>query len=318
MLTVELLRRSVKEWNEAREANRSIIPDLSGALLSGADLSRANFINANLSQAQLSGANLTDAYLGGANLSMANLRDANLSGASLSGVNLIEADLNGADLTGATIGSTIFGYVDLSSVKGLDTVRHIVPSTMGIDTLYLSSGNISEVFLKGCGVPDTFIDFVKSLTKKAFDYYSCFISYSHKDEDCAKRLWEGLQAKGVSCYYAPHDLPIGAKMRPAIDEAIRIHDKLLIILSEHSVQSNWVEHEVEHALDLETQRKKLVLFPIRIDNAVMDSTTGWAGNIRRQRNIGNFTQWKDHDTFTTAFERLLRDLQSENNTGETA
>ena len=111
-------------------------------------------------------------------------------------------------------------------------------------------------------------------------------------------------------------MPIGAKTRPAIDEAIRDHDKLLIILSEQSVQSNWVEHEVEHALDLENQRKKLVLFPVRIDNAVMDSTTGWAGNIQRQRNIGNFTQWKDHDAYTTAFDRLLRDLQAASNSGE--
>ena len=51
-------------------------------------------------------------------------------------------------------------------------------------------------------------------------FYSCFISYSHKDEAFAEHLHSGLQGKGVRCWYAPHDLPIGAKIRPVIDESI--------------------------------------------------------------------------------------------------
>ena len=154
------------------------------------------------------------------------------------------------------------------------------------------------------------IEYAKSLTGSPIEYYSCFISYSHKDEDFAKRLWEGLQAKNVRCWYAPHDMKIGDKIRSTIDDSIRIHDKLLLILSEHSVQSDWVEHEVEHALDLEKEKKQNVLFPVRVDEAVMESKTGWAGNVRRQRHIGDFTRWKDHDAYSKAFDRLLRDLKS--------
>jgi hypothetical protein len=50
--------------------------------------------------------------------------------------------------------------------------------------------------------------------------YSCFISYSSKDQLFADRLHADLQDKGVRCWFAPHDLPIGAKTRDAIDEAI--------------------------------------------------------------------------------------------------
>ncbi|WP_411267101.1 toll/interleukin-1 receptor domain-containing protein [Chlorobaculum sp. MV4-Y] len=106
-------------------------------------------------------------------------------------------------------------------------------------------------------------------------------------------------------------MKIGDKIRPVIDEFIRIHDKLLFILSEHSVQSDWVEHELEHALDRERIEKKNVLVPVRLDESVMDSTTGWAGNVRRQRYIGDFRRWKDHDSYKCAFERLLRNLKSE-------
>ncbi len=143
-----------------------------------------------------------------------------------------------------------------------------------------------------------------------FEYCSCFISYSHKDDDFAKRLHNDLQAKGVRCWFAPHDMKIGDKIRSTIDDSILFHDKLLLILSKHSVQSDWVEHEVEHALHLEGERKKNSLFPVRIDDAVMVSKMGWAGNVKRLRHIGDFTQWKQHDAYQSAFDRLLQDLKA--------
>jgi hypothetical protein len=73
-----------------------------------------------------------------------------------------------------------------------------------------------------------------------------------------------------------------------------------------------VETEVETALERERREKKLVLFPIRLDDAVMETTQAWAADLRRTRHIGDFTRWKDHDSYQKAFTRLLRDLsQSE-------
>ena len=42
----------------------------------------------------------------------------------------------------------------------------------------------------------------------------------------------------------------------------------------------------------------------------MEMTVGWAADIRRQRHIGDFTQWKEHDAYQQAFTRLLRDLKA--------
>jgi TIR domain len=103
---------------------------------------------------------------------------------------------------------------------------------------------------------------------------------------------------------------IGDKIRPRIDESIRIYDKLLLVLSEHSVASQWVEHEVETAIGKELEGKPNVLFPIRLDEAVMQSRTGWASHIRLTRHIGDFTRWKNHDDYQQAFSRLLRDLKA--------
>jgi hypothetical protein len=112
----------------------------------------------------------------------------------------------------------------------------------------------------------------------------------------------------VRCWFAPHDLRIGAKMWDAIDAAIKLQDKLLLIMSKNSIDSDWVEDEVQKAFAEERDRKQLVLFPVRIDDAVMETPEAWARRLRDQRNIGDFRRWKDHDAYKESFERLLRDL----------
>jgi hypothetical protein len=139
-------------------------------------------------------------------------------------------------------------------------------------------------------------------------HYSCFISYSTKDQKFADQLYADLQNKGVRCWFAPHDLPIGAKTWDAIDQAIKIRDKLLLILSKNSIDSEWVEDEVQKAFAEERDRKELMLFPVRIDDAVMETPEPWARKLRDQRNIGDFRQWNDHEAYERSLDRMLRDL----------
>ena len=131
------------------------------------------------------------------------------------------------------------------------------------------------------------------------------------DQIFAGKLHDDLQSNGVRCWFAPEDMKIGDKIRPRIDESIRTYDKLLVVLSEHSIASNWVEFEVETALAKETKGKPTVLFPIRLDNTVMDSTTAWAAHIKNTRHIGDFTCWENDSHYQKAFTRLLRDLKPE-------
>jgi uncharacterized protein YjbI with pentapeptide repeats len=289
--------------------------DLQGAYLIQANLSGANVRGANLNVTRLNGANLMDANLHVAKLRLADLSGADLSGADLNGADLSGVNLSGVDISGATAGGTIFACLDLSLIaKGLDSIKHNGPSTIGIDTLYMSRGMIPDAFLRGAGVPDNFIAYIGSLVGKPIEFYSCFISYSTKDQEFAERLHADLQAKGVRCWFAPQDLKIGDKFRDRIDESIRLHDKLLIVLSEQSIASAWVRREVEAAFEREDRQKSIVLFPIRVDDAVMQTKEAWAADIRRTRHIGDFSQWMNHDSYTKAFDRLLRDLKAETNT----
>jgi uncharacterized protein YjbI with pentapeptide repeats len=172
--------------------------DLSDVDLSQADLSGADLIFADLSGTDLRGADLSGTNLSFANLSGHNLNFADLSGAFLSEADLSGAILNGANFSEAVIESTSFGDVDLSVVKNLETATHNGPSTIGIDTIYRSEGKIPEVFLRNAGVPDSFIVYMRSLVGNPIDYYSCFISYSNKDQAFAERLHADLQSPRIA------------------------------------------------------------------------------------------------------------------------
>lgn len=300
---LEILEEGSEAWNEWRSKHPGTVPDLNGI----------NILNANFSFADFSFADLSGGDLTGADLSHSILTGANLSGTDLTFANLSYAFLDGSNFANVKLGYTVFGDNDLSRAKGLDAVIHLTRSSIGMDTIIRSYGEIPEIFLRGCGLPELLIVQIPALVAafEPIQFYSCFISYSSQDQEFADRLHADLQNKGVRCWFAPHDMPIGARIRPAIDESIRLHDKLLLVLSETSVSSQWVEQEVETALAREREPEgKTVLFPVRIDDSVMEIRSGWPALLKNTRNVGDFTRWKDHDSYRKAFDRLLRDLRA--------
>jgi uncharacterized protein YjbI with pentapeptide repeats len=293
--------------------------DLSRAYL-GADLQQARLCEANLHRAHLKGVNL-----GGADLERAHLCEANLEGSHLEGARLIRADLSEADLGGArfheaVIGFTTFTNTNLSHVHGLTTIRHTSPSSIGIDTLYISGGKIPEAFLRGCGVPDSLIEYIPTLigAMEPIQFYSCFISYSTKDEDFAQRLYSRMRDHHLRVWFAPEDIQSGKKLHEQLEHAIQLHDRLLLVLSEHSIVSEWVTTEIYNARQVELREQRRKLFPIRLCGfetlkawKCFDADTGkdLAREVREYF-IPDFSNWKDHDAFEREFARLLRDLKA--------
>lgn len=347
---LEILKQGVKVWNGWRKENPNVTPNLKDADLSNMNLAGIDFIYVNLKRADLSAANLSDgamfrsanlfsanlkkttlrdSFLVAADLSASDLSDADLSNASLFSANVSRAVLKRANLCGANLGIanlshsdmseanlelatfhlTVLGDVNLTGARGLERCSHAGPSIIDHQTIS-KSGGLPLIFLRGCGLPESLITYYPSLLLDPVQFYSCFISYSSKDQEVVERLHADLQAKGVRCWFAPEDLKIGDKFRDRIDESIRMYDKLLIILSENSVSSSWVNDEVEAAMEREHREAHTVLFPIKIDEAVTNTEQAWAATIRRTRHIGDFTRWKDHDSYQKAFNRLLRDLRA--------
>jgi hypothetical protein len=168
------------------------------------------------------------------------------------------------------------------------------------------------------GVPIQMIRYAKELTLSPIDFYSCFISYSHKDELFAKKIHSDLQSEGVRCWFAKHDMKSGIKLHHQIDKAIKSYDKLLLILSNNSMNSNWVGTEIIKAKMKEDHQDKQMLFPIGIvpyDNIelweLFDSESGrdLAREIRGYY-IPDFSKWMtDQDAYKASFSKLLQDLK---------
>ena len=299
--------------------------DLSGSNLIKANLRDADLNRANLRRANLSRTDLSDANLSGANLREANLREANLNGANLNGAdltkatvletNLIMADLSGADLSNSEIGMTILSNTDLSNVKGLDTIKHLRPSLISINTIYISKGKIPEIFLRGAGVPENFIQYIPSLVSNPFEFYSCFISYSHNNKDFARLLHDRLQGQGVRCWLDEHQFLPGDDLHDTIDRGIRIWDKVILCCSEASLTSWWVDKELDRALQKEErlwkerQKKVLAIIPVDLDGYVHFWDGGKAAMLK-SRFIGDFKDWKNNDEFEKSFEKLLPALRT--------
>lgn len=316
---LKIIKQGVEAWNNWVMQNPSIKADLSQADLRSLQLGSIFRRGAHEGLA-LRGGDFSGAQLAGLNFDGANLIDANFSGADLSGcvlthtlmhnTNFSFAILHAADFTQSIWLNVVLGNTDLSNAKGLEETEHFRPSVIDHQTV-MRSKFLPRDFMRKCGLPEAVIESYLSLLKDPSRYYSCFISYSSTDQEFVDTLYADLQDKGVRCWLAPNDMRIGAPIRPAIDASIQNYDKLLLILSETSLASQWVEQEVETALAKERKTGRTVLFPIRIDDAVLSVGTGWPAYLKNTRNIGNFSGWRDRGSYSKAFDRLLRDLKAE-------
>lgn len=256
--------------------------DLDRGVLSGANLTGANLSGANLSRVNLTGANLTDAILTGAVLNRAALTRSVLANASFQGADFYEAVFHNTDLTGAKLGGSIMGYTvfqkcDLSAAEGLDQIRHDAPSTVGMDTLYHSGGNIPEEFLLGAGNPASMIEFQRSLVGVPVLKDDCFISCAAKDHQFAQELQAELRAQGIRCWLFPENARGHALVdrkstsdQEEVERWVRDYDKLLVVCSQAALDSETVRNDITGAKDAQHTRDRWVLFLVGPDGTVVE------------------------------------------------
>ena len=312
-----------------------------GASFRGADLRKsclrgAYFRKADLREADLREANLREADLDGVNFERARLEGSDLRGANLEGAYLGRANLEGASLAGCRCRDTTFTNLDLSGAVWLESVGHGGPSTVGVDTILRSRGKIPEAILRGCGLspwevlgaklydpaltPPQFceiqVQILDAWTQGKDMINGCFISYSSKDAKFAEKLRTSLMAAGVNVWLDNHDLLAG-DLQDQVWRAIQVQHVAVLILSEHSIASDWVENELDMARRKEKEEKRPVLCPIALDDtwkSKVDSDDG-PGDPERQlwrtlmrKKVLDFSARRTGG-FDVAFEKLLRGLK---------
>ena len=146
-------------------------------------------------------------------------------------------------------------------------------------------------------------------------YYSCFISYAHVDEEFCRLLTRDLRDIGIKVWFADEDIKGGQKILKQIYNAIQRYDRLLLVLSEASINSDWVAKEIKRARKREQKEGKEVLFPIRlssmdiIDNwELMDGSDDLAREVRDYY-IMDFSDWRNDEVYKLSFSKLQDSLR---------
>jgi hypothetical protein len=105
-------------------------------------------------------------------------------------------------------------------------------------------------------------------------------------------------------------MKMGDESRQRVNQQIRIHEKLLIVLSEFSIESAWIQQEVEAALEEERNRNRSVLFPVRLDDSCLDGEKKWLVDLQKTHQIYDFSTWDNWEAYYGQFLLLLHDLEA--------
>jgi len=89
-----------------------------------------------------------------------------------------------------------------------------------------------------------------------------FISYSRSDRERVNHIAKGLEAEGYSVWW-DRDIRAGEEFDHVIDKAIKKSKAIVVVWSQHSIDSRWVKEEAEDGVEADT------LVPITIDPVVI-------------------------------------------------
>jgi hypothetical protein len=197
----------------------------------------------------------------------------------------------------------VFADVDLRQVKGLETLLHLSPSTLGTDTLGRSRGTLPEAFLRGCGL--SALEIQAARQPDPSPRRRLLISHSQQDDPFVGALRGLLSERGIQSWVAAHELK--GTLRERQSKLAIQHDVcLLLVLSQHSVLSDWAEHEVRLARKLEKDLGEPVLCPIGLDDAWQAPL--WQGRILEQiptEKVLSFADWRESSSLRRQFEKLV-------------
>ncbi len=171
-------------------------------------------------------------------------------------------------------------------------------------------------------MPETFIEYMRSLVVSPIEFYSCFISYSHEDKLFARRLHDTLQGRGIRCWLDEKQMLPGDHIRDQVDRGIRLWDKVLLCCSRHSLSSFWVDEETgkafekEERLWKERKQRVLALIPLDLDGYLFQWESGNASRVR-ERKAPDFTEWgQDPQKFEAQMDNVIRALRTDDGSRE--
>ena len=95
---------------------------------------------------------------------------------------------------------------------------------------------------------------------------SIFLSHSSVDKEFVRELHKYLEDHGIKSWIDEAEIKIGDSLLKKISEGIKKAEYVAIILSPNSINSPWVETELEIAMNQEINERKIKVLPILIEH----------------------------------------------------
>jgi len=186
--------------------------------------------------------------------------------------------------------------------------------------------------LAGKSVPDDVADAIRATrmvesrmgeAETDPEYFSAFISYSHADSVFANRLYHALHAQGIRAWLDTKQMLPGDDIYEEVQKGIKIWDKVLLCASRSSLNSWWVDSEIDRIFQKERelfrarQKKVQALIPLMLDDFMLSEWSSGKAQEVKTRIAADFRGWEDETKFEPMFEKLVRSLRADIGARET-
>jgi|WetSurMetagenome_2_1015567.scaffolds.fasta_scaffold66011_1 ligand-binding sensor protein len=92
--------------------------------------------------------------------------------------------------------------------------------------------------------------------------WQVFLSHNTADKEFVRKLALDLKANGVTVWFDEWEMQVGDSLRVKIQEGIKGSGYFAVVLSPDSVQSKWVEVELNAGLEREMRERAVFVLPI--------------------------------------------------------
>lgn len=96
-----------------------------------------------------------------------------------------------------------------------------------------------------------------------------FLSHSSTDKPFIRQLAADLTAAGIDVWLDEQRIRVGDSIPEAIAQGLAESDHFLIAISHNSINSPWVQKELNNALVTEVQRRNVHILPLKLDDTEM-------------------------------------------------